>query len=120
MKNFVKIVKIVIAAAILGVAVFNATTALNIGKSSDLTLAKIEAVAQGEGGDGSDECWQRVEIYTDVEYPCDNGKWYTQRMHCYDCPSGSGNECTKGSMIVWDNCDGSQSFLFGTFVTWCY
>ena len=48
MKNFINFLKITIATAIVGVAVFNASIATNVDKSSGLTLAGVEALSQIE------------------------------------------------------------------------
>ena len=76
MRFFLKIVKIAIAAAILGVAVFNTTIALNIVKNSDFTLEKIEALAQSEDPD-DDGCF-----YTPNEVFYDGCYWF--KKHCPD------------------------------------
>ena len=55
--------KIAIAAAILGVVVFNASLALNIGKCSDITLNKVEVRASGENN-GEEKPGCRVEEIT--------------------------------------------------------
>ena len=55
-----KIAKLMIAAVICGVVGFNAAIALNINSASDITLANIEALAQGEDDYG---CYSYVDNY---------------------------------------------------------
>ena len=99
MKNVFKFLKIAIATAILGVAVFNATLALNIGKSSDFTLAKIEAVAQGEGGNGCEGCTGCTQASAfGGGYLNDGNSFITWDWQTWECfqNTGSLNPCTEG------------------------
>jgi hypothetical protein len=63
MKN---VIKLMIAAAILGVVVFNVTMALDIGKVSEIVLSKNEALAQDESGGGGTSYLKELEY---VECP---------------------------------------------------
>ena len=97
MKNVFKFLKIAIATAILGVAVFNATLALNIGKSSDFTLAKIEAVAQGEGGIGDGPCFIEYEFWGGGKVDDGNGGTFKKELWEFFCDEGGyKNPCLEG------------------------
>jgi len=83
------LVKVLIAAVIFGVVVFNASKALEIGKSSDFALKAIEAVANGEGGEGLGKC-RTVESEEWVS------NWYFWFLKC---ESGENISCLNATYL---------------------
>ena len=113
MKNFVKILKGMIVAAII----FNATIALNIGNSSDLTLLALGA---GGTGTGNSSCDQFVSSNFRSDY-CGygNGQEWTEFVFDYFCEGNNGDYCLKGFCIIVYYCDNSTYTIDSRYDSTC-
>jgi len=103
MKN---LVRILIAAAIVGVVGFNANRALKIGFLSDFTLAGIEAVAKNEGGDDNTPCYTLCTPICGSD-KCPDGSYSTWSGQSFECRGFKAGNCKIGFQISGIRCDGS-------------
>jgi hypothetical protein len=100
--------------AIVAVAAFNVNLNSQSDKLSAMTLANLEALAQGESDGGL--TWKCLSIVIDTyeqsSYSYECGRYYlSAKSITYDCNNGIWSFCYPGYVTTYYNCDGSVSSI---------
>jgi len=91
-------------ATIIAVMVFNANIGLRVDYPSDIALATIEALANGE--DPSDNCYTEIGGGYGFDYECGTLRLAYYYVS-YDCRGTGYGSCVQGEEIFEYNCDGT-------------